>query len=291
MGKIIFEKVDFHYPEIYTPVFEKVSICIDTQWRLGLIGRNGRGKTTLLRLMGGELSPTAGRIKKDVAVEYFPYNYLGDAEETLDVIKECIGGLYSLEQHLDDADSLEAYMELDGFGMEGKIRKEAGKIGLRDCVLERKFDTLSSGERTKALIIAMFLRQNTFVLLDEPTNHLDAYGKEELKNYLRRKRGFILVSHDRAFLDCVADHILSVNKADITVEKEIIPHGKTIKGWSRNMRGGQARICSGKSPGWRAVSHRKETGRRFRTHRNIILPPTAGRTGFRLISHRPKEAS
>ncbi len=219
MGKIIFEKVDFHYPEIYTPVFEKVSICIDTQWRLGLIGRNGRGKTTLLRLMGGELSPTAGRIKKDVAVEYFPYNYLGDAEETLDVIKECIGGLYSLEQHLDDADSLEAYMELDGFGMEGKIRKEAGKIGLRDCVLERKFDTLSSGERTKALIIAMFLRQNTFVLLDEPTNHLDAYGKEELKNYLRRKRGFILVSHDRAFLDCVADHILSVNKADITVEK------------------------------------------------------------------------
>ena len=80
MGKIIFEKVDFHYPEIYTPVFEKVSICMDTQWRLGLIGRNGRGKTTLLRLMGGELSPTAGRIKKDVAVEYFPYHYSGDAE-------------------------------------------------------------------------------------------------------------------------------------------------------------------------------------------------------------------
>ncbi len=86
MGKIIFEKVDFHYPEIYTPVFEKVSICMDTQWRLGLIGRNGRGKTTLLRLMGGELSPTAGRIKKDVAVEYFPYHYSGDAEKTLDVI-------------------------------------------------------------------------------------------------------------------------------------------------------------------------------------------------------------
>ena len=90
MAKIIFEKVDFHYPEIYTPVFEKVSICVDTQWRLGLIGRNGRGKTTLLRLMSGELSPTAGKIKRDVGVEYFPYHYSGDVEITLDVIKECI---------------------------------------------------------------------------------------------------------------------------------------------------------------------------------------------------------
>ena len=212
MAKIIFEKVDFHYPEIYTPVFEKVSICVDTQWRLGLIGRNGRGKTTLLRLMSGELSPTAGKIKRDVGVEYFPYHYSGDVEITLDVIKECIGGLYSLEQHLEDPDSLERYMELDGFGMEGKIRKEAGKIGLKDSVLERKFHTLSSGERTKALIIALFLKQNTFIALDEPTNHLDIHGKEELGNYLRRKRGFILVSHDQAFVDHVADHILSINK-------------------------------------------------------------------------------
>lgn len=219
MAKIIFEKVDFHYPEIYTPVFEKVSICVDTQWRLGLIGRNGRGKTTLLRLMSGELSPTAGKIKRDVGVEYFPYHYSGDVEITLDVIKECIGGLYSLEQHLEDPDSLERYMELDGFGMEGKIRKEAGKIGLKDSVLERKFHTLSSGERTKALIIALFLKQNTFIALDEPTNHLDIHGKEELANYLRRKRGFILVSHDQAFVDHVADHILSINKADITIEK------------------------------------------------------------------------
>lgn len=219
MGKIIFEKVDFHYPEIYTPVFEKVSICVDTQWKLGLIGRNGRGKTTLLRLMSGELSPTGGGIKRDVNVEYFPYHYSGDVEITMDVIKECIGGLYSLEQHLEDAVSLEKYMELDGFCMEGKIRKEAAKIGLKDSVLDRKFDTLSGGERAKALIVALFLKQNTFILLDEPTNHLDSCGKEELGYYLRRKRGFVLVSHDRAFLDCAADHILSINKTNVAIEK------------------------------------------------------------------------
>ena len=219
MGKIIFDKVDFHYPEIYTPVFSKVSFSIDTKWKLGLIGRNGRGKTTLLKLMGGELSQTGGRIKADTDVDYFPYHYSGEDTGTLNVIKECIGGLYGLEQHLEDAACLEKYMELDGFGMEGKIRKEARKIGLKDHVLDRKFETLSGGEKTKALIISLFLKQNTFILLDEPTNHLDSHGKEELGNYLKRKQGFILVSHDRAFLDSVADHILSINKTDITIEK------------------------------------------------------------------------
>lgn len=219
MGKIIFEKVDFYYPEIYSPIFEKVSISVDTKWRLGLIGRNGRGKTTLLKLISGELTQTSGKIKRDVDVEYFPYQYFGNVKITLNVIKECIGGLYSLEQHLDDSSALEKYMELDGFSVEGKIRKEAGKIGLKYNILDREFETLSSGERTKALIISLFLKQNTFILLDEPTNHLDVHGKEELKNYLKKKQGFILVSHDRAFLDSVTDHILSINKADITIEK------------------------------------------------------------------------
>lgn len=219
MAKITFDRVSFCYPKVYTSVFENVSFSIDADWKLGLTGRNGRGKTTLLKIMNGELQQTNGTIKRDVNVEYFPYQYSGEVKITLDVIKECIGNLYSLEQQLDDAVMLEEYIRLDGFQMEGKIRKEAARIGLKENVLSRSFETLSGGEQTKALIIALFLKSNSFVLLDEPTNHLDFGGKEELKNYLKKKRGFILVSHDREFLDSVVNHILSVNKVDISIEK------------------------------------------------------------------------
>lgn len=219
MAKKIFDRVGFCYWENDTTVFENVSFSIDADWKLGVIGRNGRGKTTLLKLMNGELTQTGGVIKKDVNVEYFPYQYSGNVKRTLDVIKECIGNLYCMEQQLEDAAVLEKYMELDGFGMEGKIRKEALKIGLKENALDREFETLSGGEQTKALIIALFLKNNSFVLLDEPTNHLDFSGKEALKNYLKKKRGFIVVSHERTFVDSVVDHILSINKTSITIEK------------------------------------------------------------------------
>ena len=76
---------------------------------------------------------------------------------------------------------------------------------LSDDILYREFFTLSNGEQTKALLAAMFLKRNSFLLIDEPTNHLDAYGRELLSQYLNRKKGFILISHDRSFLDgCIA---------------------------------------------------------------------------------------
>ena len=86
MAKITFDRVSFCYPEVYTSVFENVSFSIDTNWKLGLIGRNGRGKTTLLKMMNGELLQTSGTIKKDVNVEYFPDQYFGEAKMTLNVI-------------------------------------------------------------------------------------------------------------------------------------------------------------------------------------------------------------
>ncbi len=65
------------------------------------------------------------------------------------------------------------------------------------------------------------MRKNHFLLLDEPTNHLDLEGKKTLGNYLSQKKGFIIVSHDRAFLDMSVDHVLSINKQSIAIEKEI----------------------------------------------------------------------
>lgn len=83
----------------------------------------------------------------------------------------------------------------------------------------RPFCTLSPGEAAKCLLCALFLKENNYLLIDEPTNHLDAAARQAVSRYLRGKKGFLLVSHDRAFLDGCTDHILSINKTDITVQK------------------------------------------------------------------------
>lgn len=84
--------------------------------------------------------------------------------------------------------------------------------------LDREFRLLSGGEQTKVLLSAMFIKPNGFLLIDEPTNHLDKRGRELLSAYLKTKEGFILVSHDRAFLDGCVNHILSLNRLSLEVQ-------------------------------------------------------------------------
>lgn len=232
MSKIMIQDMYFHYAEYFHPVFEQVNLNLDTDWKLGLIGRNGRGKTTFLKLLKGDLEPVRGKIRKDVVMEYFPYEVRTGYEMTLDVLKEIIGGFRSQEDVMDallrdpTPENLEKYAtiqgnysEAGGYEAEGNIRKELYLMGLPEGLLARPFQVLSGGERSKMLMLALFLRPNTFILMDEPTNHLDIRGKQEIAGYLRRKSGFLAVSHDRQFLDEVADHILAINKCDITLEK------------------------------------------------------------------------
>lgn len=231
MAKITITDMSYCYENFYIPVFEHVNLVIKTEWRLGLIGRNGRGKTTLLKLLSGELEPTSGHITMPTEVEYFPYSIAGGYTKTMDIIKENIGGLRSLEETMDaiisendesrfDEYSIlqEKYLALDGYEMESKILKEMDDMGLSASLLDREFETLSGGERTRIMLLILFLRKKHFVLLDEPTNHLDEEGKEAVMAYLKKKKGFIVVSHDRAFLDQVIDHVLSINKKDIMLE-------------------------------------------------------------------------
>lgn len=232
MSKIILSNISYHYAEYYNPIFENLNLNLDTEWKLALIGRNGRGKTTFLKLLINELQPTKGNIISDVSMEYFPYQVNKDYTNTLDVIKENIARLKSLEVTMDHIIStedatryeeyqilLEKYQSSDGFNMESRIRKEINYMQLKESILDRDYHTLSGGEKTKIQIIILFLRAGSYVLLDEPTNHLDIEGKNIIANYLMQKNGFLVVSHDRDFLDKVVDHILSINKADIELEK------------------------------------------------------------------------
>lgn len=224
--------MSYHYEDFYYPVYETVDLTIKTEWKVGLIGRNGRGKTTLLKLLTGELEPTSGTISMPVAVEYFPYQNTCGYTMTLDIIKENIGKLKSMEdtmeqiiaendeERFDEYSRLqEQYQELNGYEIESNIRKEMDEMSLDPELLEREFATLSGGEKTRIMLLTLFLKKNSFIVLDEPTNHLDTQGKEAVVAYLQKKKGFIVVSHDRAFLDQVIDHVVSINKKDITLEK------------------------------------------------------------------------
>ena len=181
------------YEGSYEPVFENLNINLDTRWKLGLIGRNGRGKTTLLNLMLGKY-PYQGVIENPLTPVYFPFEVADPTELTLFVMQS-------------------AAPEAEDW----QLMREMNLLKVTEDALYRPFDTLSKGEQTKALLCALFAREDAYPLIDEPTNHLDAHGRELVADYLRSKDGFLLVSHDRAFLNRCIDHVFSLNRSDAWV--------------------------------------------------------------------------
>ncbi|MBQ3918492.1 MAG: ABC-F type ribosomal protection protein [Oscillospiraceae bacterium] len=196
MSQISVNRLTFGYDGSADNVFEDATFAVDTDWRLGFIGRNGKGKTTLLRLMMGEYS-YSGSIDKSVGCEYFPYAVTEDM----------------LHQTASE------FMESIKPGCEEwRVICELSLLGEDADVLYREFGTLSPGERTKVLLAVMFSEEGSFMLIDEPTSHLDAAAREKVKEYLAGKKGFILVSHDRDLLDACVDHVLVLNRRTIEVQ-------------------------------------------------------------------------
>jgi len=195
MSLIRVNNLSFRYDGSYDNIFENVSFQIDTDWKLGFTGRNGRGKTTFLNLLLGKFD-YSGSISADVRFEYFPFEVINKDDWTINVINAIFPDF-----------------------LHWQLVRELTLLQVGEDVLYRPFTTLSNGEQTKVLLAALFLKENCFLLIDEPTNHLDLKGRKIVSDYLRTKRGFILVSHDRAFLDNCIDHILSINKTSIDVQK------------------------------------------------------------------------
>ena len=229
IAQININKLSFQYDTHGEDIFKDVSFCIDTEWKLGLIGRNGRGKTTFLKLLMG-VYEYSGQITSTVKFEYFPIEVKDKNQVALEVVRQSIAPFTfwekQMEEYLDRPDKMGMYGEIldkfidnDGYIINEMIEKEVRNMGLDPDILTKNFETLSCGEQTKLLLVGLFLRKNYFLLIDEPTNHLDNEGRESVARYLSSKKGFIVVSHDRAFLDDIIDHVLSINRANIEIQK------------------------------------------------------------------------
>lgn len=195
MSQIVVKDLTFCYEGSLEKIFEKVSVTLDTNWKLGMIGRNGKGKTTFLQLLLGKY-PYQGEIYSNVSFSYFPFS----VENKEDLVQEMCEKI---------APEVPIW----------KIQKELSLLKMEDEVLGRTFSTLSQGEQTKVLLAILFSKENEFLLLDEPTNHLDQSSRRAVANYLKYKKGFLLVSHDRKLLDEVVDHILSINNTNIELQR------------------------------------------------------------------------
>lgn len=194
MSMIKVENLTFSYPTSYDLIFDNVSFQIDTDWKLGFVGRNGRGKTTFLNLLLGNYE-YSGKIISNVQFDYFPYPVSDEKKQTEELLREVCP-----------------------LAEEWELMKEFSYLDVEAEVLWRSFETLSKGEQTKVLLAALFLNEGHFLLIDEPTNHLDTDARKKVAEYLKKKNGFILVSHDRRFLDECVDHILSINRTNIEVQ-------------------------------------------------------------------------
>jgi lincosamide and streptogramin A transport system ATP-binding/permease protein len=186
----------FCYEGSFDNIFEEISFSVDTDWKLGFIGRNGKGKTTFLNLLLGKY-PYSGSITSNTAFDYFPYPVSeSDLEKTASDL---------IEVWKPQTEIWQVLIQLD------QIKMDA------EC-LYRPFGSLSFGERTRVMLAVLFAGDNEFLLIDEPTNHLDGRARESVKEYLASKKGFILVSHDRDLLDGVCDHVLVLNRSTIEVQ-------------------------------------------------------------------------
>ena len=193
MADIKVKNLTFAYDGQLTPLFKKVNLNIGLDWKLGLLGRNGQGKTTFLKLFLGELAPNGGQIERQTTFQYFPLKIDHPSYPTIMAIQDN----YPIEKW--------------------KLKKELSKMcSNSDELIWRPYAELSGGEQTKVQLATLFKNDDVFPLVDEPTNHLDGKSRKQIADYLKhKKQGFIVVSHDVAFLNQIIDHVLSIERNTI----------------------------------------------------------------------------
>ena len=212
----------------FKPVLKDSSFEVMTGERAALIGRNGTGKSTILKLLAGEESPDSGEISlrrgaNTALLEQIP-RLRGKDATVYDVLCEPFAEVFSVEAKLRELEEkmtedferyADAYTEaqsryaaLGGYDAETRLKNIVQGFKLND-LLERPYNVLSGGQKTVVNLAAVVLREPDILLLDEPTNHLDMQTLDWFEGFLAKYRGTVLmVSHDRRFLDRVATRTL-----------------------------------------------------------------------------------
>ena len=212
-------------------VLDRVSLSVDGGDRVGLVGPNGVGKTTLLRILAGLVPPDDGAVVRapaSLTVGYLPQEGAGQpGERLLDYLARRTG-VAAASRTLDertaalagDPEAADAYYQAldtflavggDGFGQ--RAAEVCEQVGLSAADLGQEVTTLSGGEATRAALAAILLAQVDVLLLDEPTNNLDFAGLDLLEGFVDRFAGAVLVvSHDRAFLDRSVRRIVEIHE-------------------------------------------------------------------------------
>ena len=224
-------------------VFEGISLEVGERARVGIVGPNGQGKTTLLETLVGGIAPQSGSVRRSrgLNIGYVPQTTRHMDAETLgeEVMKAFaevtrIEGEIALSaaaiQRADEdgrrdaerrySDMLEAYEAAGGYDYENRLERVIAGVGLRMETLEVPVDDASGGQRTRASLAKALLAEPQLLILDEPTNYLDFDGLSWLEGFLRRtSHAYVVVSHDRYFLDQVATEIWDINHGRLTAYK------------------------------------------------------------------------
>jgi len=223
------------------PLYENASMFVKPKDKIGLIGLNGRGKSTLLKIINGELKLDAGSISKsgDCTIGFLNQDLLsyqtedsiltvamGAFKEVVDIERQMEQTIKKLEAEYSDelveklSKLQEKYDHLDGYTIQSKAEEVLEGIGFSTSDLHRPLKQFSGGWRMRVMLSKLLLEKPSLLMLDEPTNHLDLPSIEWVENYLRNYDGAVMiVSHDRIFLDNVVSKIVDVtNQQLVTYE-------------------------------------------------------------------------
>lgn len=226
----------------FGPILNDISFEVKTNERIALIGDNGSGKTTLLNIISGLEKENSGTIsiRKNAKVGYLP-QLIKNKEENItvkDVLYDGIKDLIALRDKLKEyeekitnakEDNIEKliirysnlqtdFINMSGYEIDAKVEKVIKGFKINKDLLQRKFNSLSGGEKTIVTFASIIISEPDILLLDEPTNHLDIDTLEWLEGYLKNyKCSILMISHDRYFLDEVATKIILLENAKIHI--------------------------------------------------------------------------
>ena len=233
---IILSGVNYRYTN-RQPLFEPVNLSVLPGEKISIVGNNGTGKSTLLRLIAGELAPSCGSIGRSVSPYYVP--------QQTDIRSESVGRTLGVAEKLDALRAIcdgsanpDHYDTLaDDWDIESRCRSALDAWGLPHVELTASTDSLSGGEKTRLSLAGLTIHRPAIVLLDEPTNHLDRTGRDRLYDYIRTcKATLIVVSHDTYLLNLLDRRTLQERAQNIRRKLQFLPGTKT----NRRQRPGAA---------------------------------------------------